>query len=111
MRRFAGVGGSAFIKDDKIEASSLRTESCLLSADIITILVSSSSLFDDMCLMDGFLISYSLLYSLSKKRSRIYDFLVNDAISLFVCIALPLVVGVNLNPRLNNDKCDLCSFN
>ena len=29
MRRFGGVGGSAFIKDDKIEASSLRTESCL----------------------------------------------------------------------------------
>ena len=29
MRRFGGVGGRAFIKDDKIEASSLRTESCL----------------------------------------------------------------------------------
>ena len=29
MRRFGGVGGSAFIKDTKIEASSLRTESCL----------------------------------------------------------------------------------
>ena len=27
MQRFGGVGGSAFIKDDKIEASSLRTES------------------------------------------------------------------------------------